>query len=108
MSLVYDLEAAFVTLRPSVDWSAAACKSESGVLTRLFFSPEVSDIARAKAICVHCPLKEDCLADAIARQEPCGVWGGELLVDGKIIAHKRGRGRPRKVDPSPGHLQIVA
>jgi WhiB family redox-sensing transcriptional regulator len=97
------LEAAIVH-----DWSAAACKSESGAFTDLFFSSEVADIARAKAICLRCPAKHFCLADALARREPCGVWGGELLVDGRIIAQKRGRGRPRKSDPSAVQLSVVA
>lgn len=94
------------SLRPSLDWSAANCKSDSGVLTSLFFSAEVADIARAKAICLGCPLKQDCLEGAIVREEPCGVWGGQLIVDGTIIAYKRGRGRPRKSD-SPPSLHVV-
>jgi Transcription factor WhiB len=107
VSLVEDLESAVFDLRPSLDWTAAACYRQSGALTKLFFSLDVGDIGRAKAICARCPLKVDCLAGALARQEPCGVWGGELLVNGRIISHKRGRGRPRKVDPSTTHLQAV-
>ncbi len=107
MQLADDLDTPLFTW-PAPDWSAAACKTDSGGLTNLFFSPEIADIARAKAICQSCSLKPDCLAGAIARQEPCGVWGGELVVDGRIIAHKRGRGRPRKSEAPPGHLRIVS
>jgi WhiB family redox-sensing transcriptional regulator len=32
----------------------------------------------------------------MARAEPWGVWGGELLADGVIVPRKRARGRPRK------------
>jgi WhiB family redox-sensing transcriptional regulator len=32
--------------------------------------------AAAKAICGRCPVRKACAADAIARQEPFGVWGG--------------------------------
>ena len=32
-----------------------------------------------------------------ARQEPVGVWGGELFEDGKVIAAKRAPGRPRNI-----------
>jgi hypothetical protein len=32
---------------------------------------------------------------ALSRQEPCGVWGGELFEDGVVIARKRTVGRPR-------------
>ena len=37
-----------------------------------------------------------CLADALDRGEPWGVWGGELLLNGAVIRDKRARGRPRK------------
>ncbi len=36
---------------------------------------------------------------ALTRREPWGVWGGELFVNGKIVAQKRKRGRPPKVRP---------
>jgi WhiB family redox-sensing transcriptional regulator len=108
VSLVDEVKDMVLGLQLSQDWSAAACKSESGVLTDFFFSSEVADIARAKAICLRCPLKHGCLADALARREPCGVWGGELLVDGRVIAKKRGRGRPRKADSSALPLSVVA
>lgn len=32
--------------------------------------------AHAKTVCLGCPLRDDCLADAIARGERFGVWGG--------------------------------
>jgi WhiB family transcriptional regulator, redox-sensing transcriptional regulator len=36
-----------------------------------------------------------CLAGALERGEPWGVWGGELFQHGVITADKRARGRPR-------------
>jgi WhiB family transcriptional regulator, redox-sensing transcriptional regulator len=77
-------------------WRQEARCRDSGSLTPLFFSEQLDDIARAKAFCVDCPVREPCLASAVARREPWGVWGGELLVNGKIIANKRKRGRPPK------------
>ena len=47
-------------------------------------------------LCQECPLREGCLAGAVARSEPWGVWGGEVFVDGVVVPRKRGRGRPRK------------
>ena len=35
------------------------------------------------------------LAGALERAEPWGVWGGELVLRGTVVANKRGRGRPR-------------
>ena len=43
-----------------------------------------------------CPLIAGCLAGAIEREEPWGVWGGEVFVGGTVVPTKRGRGRPRK------------
>lgn len=74
----------------------ARCADGHGTMTGLFFSDHVVDIARAKAMCELCPLKTSCLADALEREEPWGVWGGELLSGGRIIANKRPCGRPPK------------
>jgi len=74
----------------------ARCADGNGTLTPLFFSDHILDIARAKAICAKCALRESCLSEALEREEPWGVWGGELIENGKILAQKRRRGRPRK------------
>ena len=74
----------------------ARCADGHGTLTPLFFSDHVLDIARAKAICAKCGLREQCLTDALDREEPWGVWGSELLSLGRIVAHKRPGGRPPK------------
>ena len=64
----------------------------------IFFSEDEMVIATAKALCASCPMKAQCLAGAISRQEPCGVWGGELFNEGEVIERKRKAGRPRLVD----------
>ena len=64
---------------------------------RLFFAERFVDAERAKALCRSCPLRMACLAGASERREPWGVWGGEVFVEGVVVAAKRGRGRPRKV-----------
>ncbi|NKX92086.1 WhiB family transcriptional regulator [Sanguibacter hominis ATCC BAA-789] len=66
----------------------------------LWFAEKTVQVEQAKALCRACPLVDACLAGAIDRQEPWGVWGGEVFVDGRVVAVKRGRGRPRKVQPS--------
>jgi WhiB family redox-sensing transcriptional regulator len=75
----------------------ARCADGNGTMVGLFFSDHVVDIARAKAMCALCPLEAQCLADALEREEPWGVWGGQLLSGGRIIADKRPCGRPPKV-----------
>ena len=62
----------------------------------LWFAERTADVEAAKAACGPCPLREACLAGAIERSEPWGVWGGQVFVDGEVVAVKRGRGRPRK------------
>jgi WhiB family redox-sensing transcriptional regulator len=62
----------------------------------LFFAESPQDVEQAKALCRGCRARLACLAGALERREPCGVWGGELLMSGAIVARKRPRGRPRK------------
>jgi WhiB family redox-sensing transcriptional regulator len=78
------------------DWTKARCSDSAGTLTDLFFSEDLIDIARAKAICSKCVLAAPCLAGALERAEPAGVWGGHLLASGQIVLQKRRRGRPPK------------
>ena len=62
----------------------------------LFFAESPHDVELAKAMCRGCRARLACLAGALERREPWGVWGGELLMAGAIVPHKRPRGRPRK------------
>ncbi|GAA2719372.1 WhiB family transcriptional regulator [Cellulomonas aerilata] len=62
----------------------------------LWFAEQTARVERAKALCRDCPLIASCLAGALEREEPWGVWGGEVFVGGTVVATKRGRGRPRK------------
>ena len=64
----------------------------------LWFADSPADLERAKVMCLDCPVRVECLAGALARQEPWGVWGGEIFERGVVIARKRPRGRPRKED----------
>ena len=55
------------TWRPSRRWrpstGRARCNDGNGTLTYLFFSEDLIDIARAKAICSKCSLAVACLAE---------------------------------------------
>jgi WhiB family transcriptional regulator, redox-sensing transcriptional regulator len=97
-------------------WADAACDTGDAGLAHLFFSEELQDIAAAKRICATCPVLATCLEGALERREPWGVWGGQLLLNGKILASKRRRGRPPKVPraedqlpdiPIPEHLRTA-
>ncbi|BCI52206.1 transcriptional regulator WhiB7 [Mycolicibacterium litorale] len=68
----------------------------------LWFAESPADLERAKTLCTECPIRRECLAAALERQEPWGVWGGEIFDRGTIVARKRPRGRPRKnAEPNP-------
>ena len=64
----------------------------------LFFAESPQDVEQAKAMCQDCRARLACLAGALERREPWGVWGGELLIRGTIVPRKRPRGRPRKTE----------
>ena len=64
----------------------------------LFFAESPQDVETAKAMCHECPVRIACLTGALERQEPWGVWGGELFLRGTVVPRKRPRGRPPKTD----------
>jgi WhiB family transcriptional regulator, redox-sensing transcriptional regulator len=64
----------------------------------LFFAESPDDVEFAKSLCRGCPARPACLAGALERREPWGVWGGELFLRGEVVPRKRPRGRPRKTD----------
>jgi WhiB family transcriptional regulator, redox-sensing transcriptional regulator len=64
----------------------------------LWFAEAPADLERAKALCAPCPIRAECLAGALRREEPWGVWGGEIVERGVVIPRKRPRGRPSKAD----------
>jgi WhiB family redox-sensing transcriptional regulator len=63
----------------------------------LWFADSPSDLERAKELCADCPIRRACLAEALNRAEPWGVWGGEIFDRGSVVTRKRPRGRPRKI-----------
>jgi hypothetical protein len=78
----------------------ARCADPRAALTHLFFSEDILELARARAICSTCAVRQACLARALERREPYGIWGGHMVIDGELVPDKRGRGRPPKV-PRP-------
>lgn len=101
---------------PATDLELACHRVDPDV----FFAESPAEVEHAKALCQGCPLQAECLAGALERREPWGVWGGQLFVQGEIVARKRPRGRPRKhprpdepapvvaVGPSPFRKQRAA
>ncbi len=95
----YEPEGEFRTRQPDW-WVEARCNDGNGTLVSLFFSEQIDDINLAKAICERCPVARACLDGALARREAWGVWGGQIIMRGKVIPTKRKRGRPPKCRPA--------
>ena len=76
----------------------------------LWFAEARAALERAKHLCGSCPIRAKCLAGALHRGEPWGVWGGEIFERGTIVTDIRPRGRPRRAGlrchevPQSGHV----
>jgi WhiB family redox-sensing transcriptional regulator len=58
----------------SLDWSECArCR---GMDVERFFRRDSEGVASAKAICWRCPVRLECLAEALREPDVRGVWGG--------------------------------
>ena|SRR5207248_2461004 len=64
----------------------------------LWFADSPAELELAKSLCGDCRVRVECLAGALERAEPWGVWGGEIFERGAVVPRKRPRGRPRKED----------
>jgi WhiB family transcriptional regulator, redox-sensing transcriptional regulator len=96
--LTVQLTALFDALAETVDEPFTAevpCRVND---PELWFAESPADVEFAKALCRTCPVRQACLAGALERREPWGVWGGELFIAGVVVPRKRPRGRPRKVE----------
>jgi WhiB family redox-sensing transcriptional regulator len=80
--------------RPAGSRRALPCRVQD---PDLWFAESPTQLEQAKSLCTECPVRAACLAGALDRGEPWGVWGGEIFDRGVVIARKRPRGRPRKV-----------
>ena len=87
-------------LEPAYDQPASTsttlpCRNRDA---ELWFAELPADVELAKSLCGDCPVRAACLAGALERREPWGVWGGQLFAQGVVVPRKRPRGRPRKVE----------
>jgi WhiB family redox-sensing transcriptional regulator len=72
------------------DWQLrAACRRMD---SQYFFHPDGERgaarerrEARAKAVCLSCPVVSECRAHALAAREPYGVWGGLSRLDRDLL-----------------------
>lgn len=58
------------------------------------FFPEVGETAyEAKRVCASCPVRTDCLIDALDRREPHGVHGGLTPNERRAVLREQRAGR---------------
>ena len=68
-------------------WTArAACR---GLDTGTFYPATPEQEAEALAICATCPVREQCLEQALRDREQYGVWGGTTPEQRRRIARRR-------------------
>ena len=108
MSTQTDTKPLEIMFAPEPQARRTRCLPCHGADPDLWFAESPADVEAAKAICAPCPLREACLAGALERAEPWGVWGGQLVLAGLIVPRKRPRGRPRKDDPANHPIQTDA
>jgi WhiB family transcriptional regulator, redox-sensing transcriptional regulator len=74
-----------VTALTRDDWTLQAkCR---GMEDALF--PEASDQKKARQICVGCPVRRECLAEALDNRIEWGVWGGMTERERRLLLRQR-------------------
>jgi WhiB family redox-sensing transcriptional regulator len=68
------------------DWTTAAACSTADP-DELFVTGAAQN--RAKAICMGCPVRTECLADALDNRVEFGVWGGMTERERRALLRRR-------------------
>lgn len=64
-----------------------------GMDADLFFPERGEAVNQAKAVCVGCEVKEQCLQYALANSEHFGIWGGSSERERRMMRTERYRAR---------------
>lgn len=73
---------------PSIEWTPqpwrqhAACKGEP---VEVFFAKKGGNVARAKAICMTCPVRLECLSWAVEARIGFGIFGGRTPRERRML-----------------------
>ena len=94
----------------TIDMTASSLRSEAETLPCRredagCSSPSLLRTWTAKTLCHTCPVRAECLAGALERREPWGVWGGEIFLQGVVIPRKCPVAGPGRT-PSPPRRRI--
>lgn len=58
-----------------------------------------ADAAQCRALCRRCPVRAECLAQAMENQEPWGIWGGLTTEERAGLARRQARPQPATLPP---------
>lgn len=67
-------------------WDKANCL---GVDPELFFPARGESTREAKAVCLACPIVDECLEHALVNHEKFGIWGGKSERERRRIRRQR-------------------
>lgn len=77
----------YVWSRPDPDWrDSALCR---GLDPEMFFAEIGTALAEAKEVCNACPVREECLDEALASHEVHGLWGGLSVKERRYERRRR-------------------
>lgn len=76
---IADLEAELIDLGiasvpADAEWQERGLCKESD--PEIFFPEKGGSTREAKAVCLRCPVRDNCLEEALAQDERFGIWGG--------------------------------
>jgi len=81
-----------VTRPTDRSWEDRAACASPAINPELFYADKVELQLKALEVCGRCPVRQRCAAEALARREAFGIWGGTTPEDRLELL-----GRPLKV-----------
>ncbi|MFD3574735.1 WhiB family transcriptional regulator [Streptomyces sp. NPDC058644] len=78
------------TVEPAHGWRADALCAQTD--PNLFYPEGPQSSRAARAVCAICPVTDECLAYALNRPEPHGVWGGLTARDRTMLRRRQDSG----------------
>lgn len=80
-----------VDFRPSGEyqWTQQARCSKTSASVMFPHDGDAAGIEYAKSLCAECPVRAQCLADALEHGEQWGIWGGLTTNERKKLNRRR-------------------
>lgn len=85
----------------------ASCRDNGDGNLALFFSKEKELIKLAKKICFDCPVRHECLEEAMKNRDEAGTWGGLTESERRTARRKRVRRRMQMLNSNPDQQEVT-